>query len=352
LFVFDDGRGSALYVGGPFYRAGEIPDANGIARWDGREWSALGAGIRNFTDPPAAHNAAAMLTFDDGSGPSPYVGGNFTHAGGAPAATIDRRDGHGWAPVGEGLPGWGSIGIRALAVYDDGSGPALYAGGYFGVGVARWDGDSWSDVGGGRMVGPIDSMAVFDDGTGAALYAGGQMYTASGHPGDGLARWDGERWSPVGGGVDYDARSMHIFDDGTGPALYVGGAFSKAGGKEAWGIARWDGTEWHALDVGVSGSVDAMTTFDDGSGPALYVAGSFDFAGGPGGVPVENIARWRCASACPADCDGSGDLTFFDFLCFQNLFAAADPQADCDGSGRHDFFDFLCFQNAFVAGCG
>src|SRR5690606_11813023 len=38
LFVFDDGRGSALYVGGPFYRAGEIPDANGIARWDGREW--------------------------------------------------------------------------------------------------------------------------------------------------------------------------------------------------------------------------------------------------------------------------------------------------------------------------
>ncbi|MFG0283067.1 MAG: right-handed parallel beta-helix repeat-containing protein, partial [Phycisphaerales bacterium JB039] len=34
-----------------------------------------------------------------------------------------------------------------------------------------------------------------------------------------------------------------------------------------------------------------------------------------------------------ADCDGDGELTFFDFLCFQNLFAAGDPGADCDGDG-------------------
>ncbi len=55
--------------------------------------------------------------------------------------------------------------------------------------------------------------------------------------------------------------------------------------------------------------------------------------------------------ACLADCDGSGGLDFFDFLCFQNLFAAGAPAADCDGSGGLDFFDFLCFQNAFAAGC-
>jgi hypothetical protein len=55
--------------------------------------------------------------------------------------------------------------------------------------------------------------------------------------------------------------------------------------------------------------------------------------------------------ACTADCDGSGGLDFFDFLCFQNRFAAGDPAADCDGSGQLDFFDFLCFQNDFAAGC-
>jgi hypothetical protein len=60
---------------------------------------------------------------------------------------------------------------------------------------------------------------------------------------------------------------------------------------------------------------------------------------------------WAVEGVCYADCDGSGALDFFDFLCFQNLFAAGDPQADCDSSGGLDFFDFLCFQNAFAAGC-
>ena len=57
------------------------------------------------------------------------------------------------------------------------------------------------------------------------------------------------------------------------------------------------------------------------------------------------------ASFCYADCDASGSLDFFDFLCFQNEFAAKTAYADCDMSGSHDFFDFLCFQNAFAAGC-
>ncbi|MFG0283485.1 MAG: PEP-CTERM sorting domain-containing protein [Phycisphaerales bacterium JB039] len=56
-------------------------------------------------------------------------------------------------------------------------------------------------------------------------------------------------------------------------------------------------------------------------------------------------------SVCYADCDRSGSLDFFDFLCFQNEFATGAPYADCDGSGALDFFDFLCFQNEFAAGC-
>ena len=56
-------------------------------------------------------------------------------------------------------------------------------------------------------------------------------------------------------------------------------------------------------------------------------------------------------SSCYADCDGSGELDIFDFLCFQNAFGAGSPEADCDGSGVLDLFDFLCFQNEFAAGC-
>ena len=55
--------------------------------------------------------------------------------------------------------------------------------------------------------------------------------------------------------------------------------------------------------------------------------------------------------ACPADLDGDGELTIFDFLEFQNLFSAGDPLADFDGDGDLTIFDFLAFQNAFDAGC-
>ena len=80
----------------------------------------------------------------------------------------------------------------------------------------------------------------------------------------------------------------------------------------------------------------------------MVVGGNFLTAGG---VESPYLAMWRDCPPCYADCDRSGDLTFFDFLCFQNLFAAMDPAADCDGDGAFTFFDFLCFQNAFAAGC-
>ncbi len=83
---------------------------------------------------------------------------------------------------------------------------------------------------------------------------------------------------------------------------------------------------------------------------------------GSGWTPVQDPATGRPIvlpfmvfaegdGACFADCDRSGTLDFFDFLCFQNQFAAGQAEADCDGSGSLDFFDFLCFQNRFAAGC-
>ncbi|MFG0286276.1 MAG: GC-type dockerin domain-anchored protein [Phycisphaerales bacterium JB039] len=68
-------------------------------------------------------------------------------------------------------------------------------------------------------------------------------------------------------------------------------------------------------------------------------------------VGLGSIYKFAVDSGCYADCDGSGELDFFDFLCFQNAFATGDPYADCDGTGVLDFFDFLCFQNEFAAGC-
>ncbi|MGD1915440.1 MAG: GC-type dockerin domain-anchored protein [Phycisphaerales bacterium] len=54
---------------------------------------------------------------------------------------------------------------------------------------------------------------------------------------------------------------------------------------------------------------------------------------------------------CPADIDGDGSLTIFDFLAFQTLFDSGDLGADFDGDGVLTIFDFLEFQTQFDAGC-
>jgi hypothetical protein len=68
--------------------------------------------------------------------------------------------------------------------------------------------------------------------------------------------------------------------------------------------------------------------------------------------------RVEFEAPCYADCDragGRGMLDVFDFLCFQNRYAAGEPYAcDCDtgtGPGVCDVLDFLCFGNAYGAGC-
>lgn len=83
---------------------------------------------------------------------------------------------------------------------------------------------------------------------------------------------------------------------------------------------------------------------------SILVGGQFNIVGN--GNTALNLARLGCPELhCYADCDFSGTLDFFDFLCFQTGFADGFLVADCDGSGAVNLVDFLCFQNAFAAGC-
>jgi hypothetical protein len=96
-----------------------------------------------------------------------------------------------------------------------------------------------------------------------------------------------------------------------------------------------------------------------GTGPTSVVAvdldgdGAVDLAAAHATSDVVEVTLSACEAtpACPADLDGDGELTIFDFLAFQNLFDAGDPIADFDGDGSLTIFDFLAFQNAFDAGC-
>jgi hypothetical protein len=289
LMPFDDGTtgGDALYVGGGFDTADGV-EVNGIARWDGEEWSALDAGTNG--------TVYALTSFDDGSGHGPalHVAGDFGSAGGVTARSIARWNGTSWSPLGEGVTG-GYGDVFAMQVFDDGDGPALYVSGEFtaagGIAVnniARWDGNTWSAVGDG-LDGTVRALAEFDDGSGPALYAGGSS---------GIAKWDGTDWVPLGSGV-YGAVSALLAvnaDSPGGPALYVGGSFESAGGVVTNDIAKWDGATWSALSDGVSHSVAAISGFDDDNDGAVEIiaGGLFEYADE---ITVNRIARWDPSSA-------------------------------------------------------
>ena len=141
--------------------------------------------------------------------------------------------------------------------FDDGSGLAVYgAGGFVGIGqermegVSRWDGLRWHPVGTGLE--EVRCLAVFDDGAGPKLYAGGNFQTTSGAPANGIARWNGTSWQPLPGtssiGTPVSVSALQVHDDGTGSALYVGGFYSSAGTR----LARWNGSAWSNAGAGLS----------------------------------------------------------------------------------------------------
>lgn len=241
-------------------------------------WSNLGTGL----PPSAQERIDTMVLFDDGSGLALYAAGGFTSLSGTPAASVAKWDGISWTALGGGLVGF----VNQLCVFDDGSGPALYAAGSLGgFSVRRWTGAIWAPViGGSTPAVPTSALAVFDTGSGPALYA----TTNDGFAPVKIVRWNGVTWSPVGTGtIAGTASTLAVINDGSGPALYAGGGFASIGGVPANNFARWDGTSWSA--VGSSSpvlEVRAIAWFDDGTGPAIHVAGV-------GNPPMNGIARWN-----------------------------------------------------------
>jgi len=331
---------------------GRIGDAAGmttsaIARWHNNTWHAMGEGlILSCLDCCGA--VTDMAVFDDGRGPSLFVAGPFD----LPAWSIARWSGTGWEEVG------GPIVAEypnSLQVHDDGTGPALYIGGGFQIvgpimvrNIARWDGQ-WRPVGDGHEMAVTD-LIEFDEGPRKVLLVATGDH---GEPGE-VWRWDGDSWSRLGEPFDTAISALTVFDDGSGPAPYAGGAFTTNGGRTVRGLAKWNGDDWIEVGGGVTlGLFDGVFALEpavDQGVWTLLVGGSFSTVGA--GVPAQNIARLvGCALACYPDCDGSGGLDVFDFLCFQDAFVVADPYADCDGNSVFDVFDFLCFQDAFVTGC-
>lgn len=279
--------GPSLYVGGMFTAAGGVP-LNKLARWDGASWSAVGGGLS-----AALTDAVHTLAMIDGH---LYAGGQFTTAGGLPANALARWDGSAWSALGEGVVNTiggvviGPATVASMAV----TGGQLHVGGAFtragardAVNLATWRNGTWRPAGLG-LSGPAFTVHPL----GEDVLVGGSFATAGGVPVNSIARWNNDDWAPLGGGVRQDPLSGQVHAVAVrGTDVYAGGVFNRAGDVAALNVAHWNGATWSPLGAGLGGIGAVVRALAVGADGTLYAGGFFTAAGN-----VRGIARWDGAA--------------------------------------------------------
>lgn len=278
IFAMTSLGGTAVGGGSFSGFSSQADPVENLARWDGTILSSFGAGVNGtvrslkaFSPEPLTRNL--------------IVGGDFTTAGGAPAARIaqwtesDILGTSGWSTMGTGFNGT----VRALERFNS----VTYAGGEFTASgdnavsynrVARWDpvNRRWLALAGTDLNGPCFALKVYN----GSLYAGGAFTSANGQGTGGLARWSGTAWSPVGGFFMGTVHALEVFRN----ELVIGGLYTGLPG--APNIARYNGSTYSAMAGGTNDAVRALAAGPDGN---LYVGGDFSLVGG---VPASRIAMW------------------------------------------------------------
>jgi hypothetical protein len=301
----------------------DFVEAGSIVAWDGTAWSFLGKGMNSNVND---------LAFDDDG--QLYIGGKFTVANGQAVNCIAKWDGNNLAPLGAGLDS------PAVAMACDRKGN-LYAGGFFGSAggntahyFSRWNGGSWNTAGADRT---DFVVAVDSDSSGnvfAVEYWNSLDGNGGGSSGNTISKWDGLTWTRIGGdsynypniiacGVSgglyrfqrhvsivnntsvIGANTVSQWNDtawkniGTVKngevrviagndkgEIFFGGSFDTIGTTIAHHVVKWDGSAWRTLGKGTDGSVIALAPGKNGSVYASEFVGQNSY----------KITRWDGAS--------------------------------------------------------
>jgi len=307
--VFEGSLYAAPLSGGQFYFSDG--DWGSTARWDGTSWS-------DFDSSPA-WNVFDMTVWNGRLVIAGWLGyfdtnGKYTNTG------VLEWDPPWWLPIGTNAPKSAQTLVQFdgdLFVGGSGSGPNAVVGA-----VQRWDGQTWSVVGGGLGNETVTSFAVWDGKLAASMsmWDGAQWtaiplmtdtiadrWCALGNQLIGLrktfgsapvmfryaARLDGERWRMLGGGPmgwpeNFFASGVNAVCTHQGRA-FVGGWFQQVGGKPINAIAEWTADGWEPVgDKFVPFSaVSTLQSLGDDlfvSGESLVIESTMEWLG--------PVARW------------------------------------------------------------
>lgn len=317
-----------MYAGGYFTDAGGDGNADHIAKWNGKQWQALGAGFDKSVQSIAVDSQGQI-----------YAGGLFTRSsdGKTPFSYIAKWDGTQWQPLGFGLDG------KVLTMGID-SKDQLVVGGDFTNAcrdascassipmphIARWTGSQWQAIGDGFDK-SVNALVVDARDN---IYAGGDFSHGGYGTGDlqHIAKWDGSKWSTVGGGISGSIMpTVHALTLDGNNDLYVAGRFALAGKVFAGRVAKWDGEQWTPMKQGTNYGVYSLVADTNGG---VYAGGVFTQAGD---TPASHVAKWDPRQNQWLAVGGGLDNTVFAFAYSPQfvLFAGGDF-LDADGDPNAD----------------
>jgi hypothetical protein len=232
------------------------------------QWNELGGSNSSTFD----NQVKSICTDNDGN---IYAAGVFTNTSGK--FYVAKWNGNTWSELG----GTNALGANyhILALCTDPNGN-IYAAGRFTNGssgitgskyVAKWNGNSWSELVGLDTIHDINCLCSDSNGN---IYAAGDFSSGTGH--HYVAKWNGTSWSALGGFESLGANSyIHaLYCDKSNNNIYVGGYFTNDFGKTY--VARWNGFNWSELgganSLGANNLIDCITGDNYGN---IYAAGFF-----------------------------------------------------------------------------
>ncbi|MEQ1635011.1 MAG: hypothetical protein ABL997_21710, partial [Planctomycetota bacterium] len=275
LVVMPNGE---LVAGGDFTVAGGIA-ASRVARWNGNGWAPLGAGADGSVQAFALQSNGDLIAV-----------GAFLTADGVPVRQVARWNGTAWSAIG--APPWNVnvFWLTSVAVLPNGR---LMVGGYSLSALSQaflwqWDGTAWSSV--AQITGgPSSLVLALGLAPNGDLLVSGLFQRVGTTNALGIARWNGTTWSAMGAGLGDLVSSMTHLPNGD---LVAGGRFTSNGLEFVGRLARFNGSVWQPLDDSTNGSVTQVAPLASGD---VVVGGTFTlsctdsewefFGDGPHGTP-------------------------------------------------------------------
>lgn len=239
-----------IYVGGGFSTAGGI-QSKYLARWNGTDWDTLSCFSNRTLVYLRLLNNELLAT------------STFTSVCGQQCGLMALYDGANWTGLDYGTDTTFGL-IDSYEIYQ---GNIYVAGNLLPIrDVFMWDGTQAVQLGAGIFGGGsnMNALAVYQN----ELYLAGNFWQADGNVGDNIMKWDGTSWSQVGGGLNQHVWALKVY----GGYLYAVGSFNYAGNIPASCIARWDGTSWSALGPEIFDNGISCIEFYNNE---LYVGGGF-----------------------------------------------------------------------------